>query len=641
MPEEANLKIGYVTRVDGGSLEVVLTTKQAHIEHGGRKYRVGQPGSYVTVALDEERLVGFVTGVGREDVVVTDIKPQNLLRVQLLGAIRGSRFSRGVHRHPGIGDEVSVAVQEDFEAIFGTMAEQETAETSVRRSFKLGRFALNPDFEVRVLGREFFSKHAAVLGNSGSGKSCTTAKIICESLKLPESQIVLFDLHGEYAAAFSDEEGRLYDNVTYLGEEDLILPYWLLKYEELEALFVDRSNPLTVSNQITFLKTALQKLKAESAAQLGLADVYSVDSPIYFDLDRLLTAAQNFNECRYILNSDQLAFAKLAMRSQDPSEQHELLWQRRCEFNRGQAQGEVPHPLYYGKLLGLINAVESRLNDRRYDFLLRPVKQAARSRFFKDALREEMTPAEYSRILSYLLRLLTGRLVGRSNLTIVDLSGIPYDMVDMVVAVLTRLLFDFNFWTPASQREPLVLVFEEAHNYIPADQARSSFARRAVERVAKEGRKYGVSAMIVSQRPSELSATVLSQCNNMIVMRMNNPDDQAYIAKVVSDQFATMVQMLPVLSPGEGFVIGDSVLMPLRTLIDLPDRLPCSGDVDFFALWSRPIDPPDVETILQHWWRQDRNLVRSENGNGHNGRSAHPAASARDVPEGLRSAATR
>ncbi len=306
MSQESPLKIGYVCKVNGGELTALLTTPHGSIEYKGSKYRIGQLGGYITIPMEGgERLVGFVTGVGREDVVVTDIKPQNMLDVQLLGAICGDKFRRGIHRYPTIGDEVHLAVQDDFQSIFGTMADGSGENGGVRRSFNLGRFAMNPDFKVHVLGREFFSKHAAILGNSGSGKSCTTAKVIYESLQLPESQMVLFDLHGEYAPAFSDENGKLNDNVTYLGEEDLLLPYWLLRYDELEALFVDRNNPLNISAQISFLKTALQRLKAPAADGLNLTSVFSVDSPIYFDLQRLLTAAQNFNEARYIVNSDQ------------------------------------------------------------------------------------------------------------------------------------------------------------------------------------------------------------------------------------------------------------------------------------------------------------------------------------------------
>jgi DNA helicase HerA-like ATPase len=153
-------------------------------------------------------------------------------------------------------------------------------------------------------------------------------------------------------------------------------------------------------------------------------------------------------------------------------------------------------------------------------------------------------------------------------------------------------------------------VFEEAHNYLPrVNHGQQMFARDAVEKVAKEGRKYGVSAMIVTQRPSEISETILSQCNSMILMRMNNPDDQDYVARVVSDQFRSLISLLPSMKPGEGLVIGDSVLMPMRTLIDMPPRLPRSGDVDFFKLWSTGTAGGDVDQIVELWWRQDRSCM--------------------------------
>jgi len=337
----------------------------------------------------------------------------------------------------------------------------------------------------------------------------------------------------------------------------------------------------------------------------------TLDSPLYFSLERLKIYAENMNEARYVLNTDQFAFSKLALRSMPPREQEELLLTRRCEFNKGNPLNEIPHALYNGKLLGLIQRMETRLNDRRYDFLLRPLQRAARSPLFHEILTARSSPGELTEAVADYIRVLLGRRRPRSNLTIVDLSGVPFDIVDVTVAVLTRLLFDFNFWSPPAQRHPTLLVYEEAHNYIPRVAEGKCFARHAVERVAKEGRKYGVTAMVISQRPSELSETVLSQCNNMVVMRMNNPDDQAYIRKVVSDQFANLVRMLPILRPGEAFVIGDAVLMPMRTLVNLPTRLPRSGDVDFVAHWSKTTPDTDVPAILQHWWRQDRRLVNA------------------------------
>ncbi|MBI4719182.1 MAG: DUF87 domain-containing protein [Planctomycetes bacterium] len=605
------LKIGNVIGVTNGRTDVLITAPDLNISHDDQTYRVGQLGSYITIPMDDRTIVGFVTGLGRQELHSADVQPQLLMQVQLLGEIKAGRFVRGVNEYPIVGDDVWVAVRKDFEAIFGTF-DQLLSGSKHPQSFTLGRFALNTDFEVKVLGSELFAKHVAVLGNSGSGKSCTTAKILQAVMDLNQAQVVLFDMHGEYKAAFSDEDGQLGANVTYLGVDDLVLPYWLLKYEELEAIFVDRSNPLHISTQISFLRSALLEFKQDAAQALGLAKSLTLDTPIYFSLDALKVYAENLNDARYVLNDDHLAFSQLALRSLDIEEQQRLMRSKRCQFNRGNPEGETPHPLYFGKLLGLIDQIDTKFNDRRYEFMLRPIDHGLHSPFFRKLLLEEAAAPQTSRLMNHLIKLLTGRVEPRSNLTIIDLSGIPFEIVDVTVAVLTRLLFDLNFWTPPEVRHPMLLVFEEAHNYIPRVERGASFAKTAVERVAKEGRKYGVAAMVVSQRPSELSETVLAQCNSFIAMRLSNPDDQAYVSKVVSDYFTSLIQMLPILRPGEAFVIGDSVIMPMRTLVDIADPRPESGNMDFFKLWSFSTPDYNIDEIIDHWRRQDRRVPGEE-----------------------------
>ena len=324
--------------------------------------------------------------------------------------------------------------------------------------------------------------------------------------------------------------------------------------------------------------------------------------------DNCLVYAENLNEARFVLNTDRFAFARTGLRNLDKHEQDEIMISRLAQFNQGQPEGEIAHPLYHQKLNGLIDLIDHKLNDRRYDFLLRPIEQAGRSEQFLRNIPQAKHASEldWSQALGWLVRILTGQLNPRRNLTIVDLSGIPFDIVDLTVGLLTRIIFDYNFYSPADQRRPVALVYEEAHNYIPRENHRDSFARVAVERVAKEGRKYGVSCIVISQRPSELSHTVLSQCNNLIVMRLSSPEDQQYITKVVSDQFSELIKLLPTLRAGEAFVIGDSVAMPLRTLVQLPDHLPSSEDIDFFKRWSQKFQATPPEQVIQHWWRQDR-----------------------------------
>jgi len=610
------LKIGHVIGVHGDTVEVQISLDDLHVEYHGTSYRVGRLGTYVTLPIDTVTLIGYVIRVGATGELEPGPDPDQPRRitmtVQLLGTIRNDKFSRGVNCYPTLGDPVRLGVDEDFELIFGCFDEL-AAGTEYRKAFPLGRFAVDTDFEVKVLGKEFFAKHVAVMGNSGSGKSCTTAKIVHEALQLRESQIVMFDLHGEYRAAFANDDYEPDPNVTYLSDRNLVLPYWMLRYDEFEQLFVDANNPGNLNAQKFFLRSAFERLKRPAAEELELTAEFTLDMPVYYPLDLLKTYALNMNDARYVLGTQNYAFARLPFRTLPRPDQERLLMSRRMEFNQGNPEGEIPHPTFHGRLLGLVNLIESRLNDRRYDFLLRPFEQAQRNPELAEALHADLTPGAISRGVAAVIQQLLGRYEERKNLTIVDLSGLPFDVVDITVAALTRLLFDFNFWSPPDVRQPVVLVYEEAHNYLPRNvrDNRRMFARDAVEKVAKEGRKYGVSAMVVTQRPSEISETILSQCNTMVLMRMNNPDDQEFAARVVSDQFRSLIDLLPSMRPGEGFVIGDSVLMPMRTLIDLPPRQPRSGDVDFFKLWATGTPEGDVETILDRWWRQDRSLLNA------------------------------
>ncbi|MBK8915777.1 MAG: ATP-binding protein [Phycisphaerales bacterium] len=612
------LDIGHVIKVQGDTLDVQIGVESLEMEANGKRYRVGRLGTYATVPVSSGLLIGYVTGVthhGELEPRPNPGAPRKIsMTVQLLGTVRGQRFQRGVDEYPTLGDVVRLGTDADFALIFGTFDEIAREAGGYPRSFSMGRFAVDTDFDVRCLGRDFFTKHVAVMGNSGSGKSVTTAKILYEALKLPFTQVVMFDMHGEYSAAFSDDAGNPQANVSYLSDRNLILPYWMLRYEEFEQVFLDTSDPLNCNAQRVFLRQAFERLKRAAAEELELTREYNVDTPVYYSIEQLKLYAENMNQARYVLGTQNYAFTRLAYRTLPPAEQEKLLLAQRMEFNQGNPEGEVPHATFNGRLLGLVNQLETRLNDRRYDFLLRPFEQARRNPDLSMYFRGGMRPGDLSMSVSAVIRQLLGRVSPRRNLTIIDLSGLPFDVVDITVATLTRALFEFNFWSPPEARQPVLLCFEEAHNYLPrtAREGRKMFAREAVEKVAKEGRKYGVAAMIVSQRPSEISETVLSQCNTMVLMRMNNPDDQQYASRVVSDQFRSLIDLLPSMRPGEGFIIGDSVMMPMRTLIDPPPRLPRSANVDFFRVWSQGAAESAVEQIVDRWWRQDRSAVNLE-----------------------------
>lgn len=603
--------IAHIESVNDQEAVALMVPEATNAAREGRRSRPGQVGSYVVIPQKDGKILALVAAqrtrqAGRR---ASDVANPDLTAIVMLmvGTVRDGQFQRGISHYPIVRDPVELATEADLAAIFaGSDCLPGQSLDTARRStdLALGRFAPNDKYEVRLDGKAFFAKHAAILGSSGSGKSCTVAQIVQQAITLPETQVILFDLHGEYLPAFCDENGELLSNVVHLSGEDLVLPYWLFKYKELEELFVDHSNGSDVPSQRTFLKEALLKLRYEAAEVLELSSVYSVDSPVYFSLEQLRCYAANLNAARFVLNTNRLAFRHTALRQLPPEEQEKLMLGSKVRFNLGNPEGETPHPVYHGRLGGLINLLDQRINDRRYDFMLRPIEQARRSKCFENLFSLGDDPASYSRCLEPLLALLTGHTNPRKNLVIMDLSHIPFETVDITVALLTRLLYEFNFWAKTKDRCPLLLVYEEAHNYMSRDK-KESFACRAVERVAKEGRKYGVGALVVSQRPVELSETILSQCNSFVVMRISNPDDQAYIGKVVSEQFSGLVGTLAQLRPGEAYAIGEAVPMPMRTQVYLTERPPDSSDADFLAYRPDWAGPRDIAAVVDAWWRQE------------------------------------
>lgn len=596
--------IGHIKSVNDQQIIVRMSKSAGDIDTEQAGIQTGQVGSYIVIPQEDCDLLAMVTA---QQNTGSPEQYSTAITVLAIGVIQEGKFCRGIHRYPSVGEPVRAAVEADLATIFAGMESQKTDESGKKLPprLALGKFTANQKYEVSLDGKAFCARHAAILGSSGSGKSCTVAQVVQQATALPGAQVILFDLHGEYFSAFADEKGQALDNVAYISANELVLPYWLLKYEEMERLFVDKSDPANVPTQKMFLKEALIRLRGDAARALGIDTVYSVDSPVYFSLKQMRCYANNLNQARYVLNSDRFAFKQTALRHLPPEEQDKLMVESDVKFNLGNPEGEIPHPIYHGRLGGLVDLLDQKLRDHRYDFLLRPIQQAARSATFKNLFHEGDGPGELSRRLEDLLALLTGHTVPPKNLAIIRLSRIPFETVDVTVALLTRMLYEFNFWCAAADRSPFLLVYEEAHNYIAADHP-DGFARLAVERVAKEGRKYGVGALIVSQRPMELSETVLSQCNSFIIMRMSNPADQAYVAKVVSEQFSGLVGTLAQLRPGEAYAVGEAVPMPMRTQVYLTDHPPDSEDAHFFA--ERPLQAKekDIAAIVEAWWRQER-----------------------------------
>jgi hypothetical protein len=328
----------------------------------------------------------------------------------------------------------------------------------------------------------------------------------------------------------------------------LELPYWLMNFEEMVEMFIDQRDD-NASTQISALQDLV--FASKKAKNQRLAESITIDSPVFFDINEVRARLQ-------FLDTERVA--------------------------SGGSSKEGP---YFGKFTRFLVRLNSKMNDPRYAFIFKP----------KVCIDSESAKG--------LLTMIFG-LDGKSKVTIMDLSGIPFDIVNTVVALIARIAFDFNFWNPNRRELPILLVFEEAHNYLSSTREGSTAARLTVERIAKEGRKYGVSCMIVSQRPSEISETILSQCNNFVILRLFNPVDQSYIKRLVPETFSGLEAVISTLRQGEAIVLGDSTPMPMRVQIDLPNPQPDSSDISFFDKWRQKGAATEAGDVMERWWSQHR-----------------------------------
>ncbi len=324
-----------------------------------------------------------------------------------------------------------------------------------------------------------------------------------------------------------------------------------MNFEELEEMFIDPNEP-TAHTQIMIFKDLVLTSKRNKNPELR--GTLTIDTPLDFDLNEVRARIQ-------FLDSERV---------------------------QGTKMGETREGPFYGQFTRFLVRMDGKTNDKRYEFIFKP-------KTFK-------TSESIVELMTRILGLDTGR-----NITVLDLSGVPFDVVNVLVSLLGRIVFDFNFWNKHRRDFPILIVFEEAHNYLPATlTGRSYAAKKTVERIAKEGRKYGVACVIVSQRPAEVSETILSQCNNFINLRITNPNDQNYIRKLVPDSMAGLLDILPSLRQGECLVLGDAVAIPIRAMVDYPDPPPDSFDIKFFDKWQKSERTTDVSEVINRWWKQER-----------------------------------
>jgi DNA helicase HerA-like ATPase len=668
-------------------VELLSETSSYVKSSSGGLYAIAVINSFVVIPVGSERVVAVVTSLDmaeeaeasmqhRQMLVIA--RPRRTMWVSMIGTLtqahKGKKFEYGVKRYPELDNPVWFASEEDLDIIF------DKARKDDPRHVAIGKSPIFTDYDVSIDIDQFFGKHAAILGNTGSGKSCTVTAVIRAVLDrgMPNAHFIIFDTNNEYEHAFTSADGTpLYSRLVIRNEGDrptgLWVPHWFMNSLDYNAFFRPGEGA-----QAPLLFTAISIARAAgqvAASQLHIfstindtinqIDLYLKDPPtgkaafyarknmreIHLEPFKRLLAEKHqvfekagfteswtlyMDSCTAMLGSVQGdgpidAGANNVIREELQRIQGQLVNDRAVKGDSGAPVG-VDSPVHFGfdafvtevftdvlsreaqrnpNLRNYVGTLQLRLEqarqDPRYAFLFSvpPFAQALASflrllfgldprKHFADApppwkeSYEERNPAE----------------VASHQITILDLSELASEVLENVTALLGRLVLEFMQRNPERGKFPVVLVLEEAHHYIPANARleRQQRAREVFEKIAKEGRKFGLSLVVASQRPSELSRTVLAQCNSFIVHRIQNPDDQEYFKSVISGINRELLDQLPALAQQQAIVLGDCVALPLQVRINTVDPRPRSDDPPFTREWANPKPVlPDIEAIAARW----------------------------------------
>ncbi|EPM2754264.1 ATP-binding protein [Yersinia enterocolitica] len=563
-----------------GNIREVDTRKVTILVNSDKDLRKARVGQLVTVQLSgatECWLIGMIDKVIKavvthpltlevqeddaDEIDAFEDSVVNTVKITLMGGARWDaiaqkyKFSRSLDHVPEIDSTCYILKDAHLEEFMRVISECGNGEDSL----ELGSYKLNENARAYVDGNKLFQRHAALLGSTGSGKSWTVASILERSSRLPSSNLVVFDLHGEYKELSYAKQLRIPgpDEVNIDDNSLLFLPYWLLNSEEIQSLFVDRSE-FSAHNQVVVVQDAITEQKKAFLQANGRTDLlqsFTLDSPIPYSLNHVIEKLKYLNE-------------------------------EKVDGSRGPKNGT-----FNGEFSRLLVRMASRLNDRRYGFLFD-------------------SPDKFNQYDS--LSMIAEKLMEfgeqKQSIKVIDFSEVPADILPVIIGLVARIIYQVQFWTDPKSRRPVAFVCDEAHLYLPRKEG-NPVERRAVEafeKIAKEGRKYGVALMIVSQRPSDVSATILSQCNNIISLRLTNADDQATVRKLLPESLESLLEALPIMDVGEAMVVGDSVLLPSRIKIDPPTEKPLSATIDFWSRWQENVTNTDFALAVENMRRQNR-----------------------------------
>lgn len=516
-------------------------------------------GSYLKIADNENALL--IAVIENFQIVVGDEgKRDYIIEAFPLGILRDGKFERG-------GDALAIPPKEVKPATIEEIKKIYQDSISKKESFCFAKLSSNKNVEVPINGNKFFNKHIAIVGSTGSGKSHTLTTIIQKamsekdgSFSLNNSHIILFDIHSEYKTAFPE--------ANFINTANLALPYWLLNSEELEEFFLD-TEANDHNQRYIFKESIVDNRKANFKGAPEEKNRIHYDSPLFFDIHAVLKSATDKNT--EVIDTGEV-------------------------YSSGEKKGQpkTVQGSLYGKLTNFVNRLENKVNDSRLDFLL----------------GERAKTITFEKTLETLLGYSDGK---NSNITVIDLSGVPFEVLSITVSLISRLIFEYGYFykrirgakkpdEKINNDIPILLVYEEAHKYVPnSELSKYRSSKKSIERIAKEGRKYGVTLLLASQRPSEISETIFSQCNNFIAMRLTNPVDQGYVKKLLPDTLGSLVDQMTSFKQGEALLVGESIVLPSVIQMDRCDKEPSSNDIPYWELWKEEWKTLDFDALKNEW----------------------------------------
>ena len=500
----------------------------------------------------DEKLIGIVTQVTKKRVDIDDDETEeqeysyNFCNITLVGTFykklsstKQNIFKRAVNTYPEINSKVYLS---DGEALSIIMNSLENGISSKKRLI-IGKYASNKAVEAILDGNRFFQRHATIVGSTGSGKSFTVANILEKANELEHANLIVFDLHGEYNKLSYAKQIKICDT-----NDGLHIPLWFFNYEEIHSLFIESSEGTSTNQRAAVIKYILEHKKKylETNMTEFSSEIITADTPIPF-------SAKGLKEYLEIEN----------IKEEKTGE----------EYKTGDKKGQekTKQGQYYGKLTHLITRLQTKIDDKKYGFVFN----------------------ENNTIRNDYLKEFINKIMGQDKkIKVIDLSEVPSDMLPIIIGIVTRLVYEVQFWmSPKTDetRHPIAFICDEAHLYMPRDTSKlktvENKSLEIFEKISKEGRKYGVSLVIVSQRPAELNSTIISQCNNIISLKITNDRDKSAVATMLTDSLVGLVETLPNLDVGECIVIGDSIKLPTKIILDKPKEEPKSSTIDFWDRW--------------------------------------------------------